>query len=42
MGELADVQSAQGPLLMPLSMFTLADELTPAVLLVFNWLLRRR
>lgn len=32
MGELADVRSAQGLLLMPPSMFTLAGELTPAVL----------
>ena len=32
MGELADVRSAQGLLLMPPSMFTLAGKLTPAVL----------
>src|SRR5665647_3655948 len=36
MGELADVRSAQGLLLMPPSMFTLAGELTPAVLHVVH------
>jgi hypothetical protein len=36
MGEPADVQSAQGLLLITPSMFTLAGELTPAVLHVFT------